>query len=155
MAAVCENEHVTRELICELAGYQQNDGSRQGKSPMWLYVLKRLVRKGPMNDEDGGNGVGRRIYQSIDFWQTRVKYDQKKMYKWATYSEEAVRVMAKFAPDSEVQIISACDWCERRESEHINLSSCGKCLKAKYCSRECQTLHWKKGGHKAECAKLS
>ncbi|CAM9789059.1 unnamed protein product [Discosporangium mesarthrocarpum] len=31
-------------------------------------------------------------------------------------------------------------------------SSCGRCGKARYCSREHQTAHWKRGGHKEVCA---
>jgi MYND finger len=31
---------------------------------------------------------------------------------------------------------------------------CSKCRSVRYCSRECQVLHWKKG-HKKECSLLA
>ena len=31
------------------------------------------------------------------------------------------------------------------------LLSCSRCLRAVYCSPECQKIHWKQGGHKATC----
>ena len=43
-----------------------------------------------------------------------------------------------------------CALCESRHAKQ----RCGGCRERWYCSKECQTLHWKRGGHKQECRKL-
>ena len=43
--------------------------------------------------------------------------------------------------------------CALCESTYAN-KRCGGCRVRWYCSKECQTLHWKKGGHKRECQAL-
>ncbi|MCX5924811.1 MAG: ankyrin repeat domain-containing protein, partial [Candidatus Dependentiae bacterium] len=40
--------------------------------------------------------------------------------------------------------------CDKEGSQ-----KCGKCKIASYCSKECQTAHWKTGGHKAVCLSLA
>lgn len=45
-----------------------------------------------------------------------------------------------------------CAACGRLASE---LKKCSACRAVGYCSRECQVDHWKKGGHKRECATLA
>jgi hypothetical protein len=42
---------------------------------------------------------------------------------------------------------AVCKGCARRV---LGWRTCGKCKKAKYCSRECQARHWK-NNHKLEC----
>jgi hypothetical protein len=44
----------------------------------------------------------------------------------------------------------ACAWCG--DGKDGNLRVCGACKHARYCCKEHQVLHWKQGGHKAECA---
>jgi hypothetical protein len=53
-------------------------------------------------------------------------------------------------PSSKVQHpnMTVCTWCC---SEHRNLKVCTNCKSVKYCSKECQKLDWKLGGHKALC----
>ena len=41
----------------------------------------------------------------------------------------------------------ACAVCGKIEAE----GQCSRCKKVSYCSRECQTVHWREGGHMAEC----
>lgn len=41
--------------------------------------------------------------------------------------------------------------CELCGAEVQDLKRCGRCFVAKYCSRACQTTHWKTGGHKTSC----
>ena len=41
--------------------------------------------------------------------------------------------------------------CEQCDAEVKDLKRCGRCFVAKYCSRACQTSHWKTGGHRASC----
>jgi len=45
--------------------------------------------------------------------------------------------------------------CEQCGVELKGLKRCGRCFVAKYCSRPCQTTHWKTGGHKASCPGIS
>ena len=45
-------------------------------------------------------------------------------------------------------IITKCAWCAK-QLEH-KAPRCGNC-KTRYCSRECQKQHWKKGDHKTLC----
>ena len=47
---------------------------------------------------------------------------------------------------------SRCAFCYQLPSEGIKFKSCADCLKASYCSKECQTQHWKK--HKPLCKAL-
>eukprot|EP00562_Extubocellulus_spinifer_P011313 CAMPEP_0178553268 /NCGR_PEP_ID=MMETSP0697-20121206/7729_1 /TAXON_ID=265572 /ORGANISM="Extubocellulus spinifer, Strain CCMP396" /LENGTH=591 /DNA_ID=CAMNT_0020186179 /DNA_START=115 /DNA_END=1890 /DNA_ORIENTATION=- len=42
-----------------------------------------------------------------------------------------------------------CNWCGKNG---IDLKWCPLCKTVCYCDKSCQTMHWKKGGHKAECA---
>ena len=45
---------------------------------------------------------------------------------------------------------NVCALCESRHAKQ----RCGGCRERWYCSKECQTLHWKRGGHKQECREL-
>lgn len=37
----------------------------------------------------------------------------------------------------------------------VKLLCCARCKVAAYCSKSCQQKHWKEGGHKQECPKLT
>ncbi|UJR32479.1 hypothetical protein I4U23_019941 [Adineta vaga] len=47
------------------------------------------------------------------------------------------------------RVINMCRCC----GEPNALNSCGRCLKARYCSKDCQTLDWKSYKHKLICKK--
>jgi hypothetical protein len=47
-----------------------------------------------------------------------------------------------------------CSYCGKVGDE-TDLLICSRCQSVQYCSKECQKLHWKKGGHKAVCNQLS
>lgn len=47
---------------------------------------------------------------------------------------------------------NACSCCGKAD---VDLQACSVCHSVQYCSRECQTTHWKKGGHKQECKRLT
>ena len=47
---------------------------------------------------------------------------------------------------------SLCAFCHQLPSEGVKFKCCGQCLKASYCSKECQTQHWRK--HKPLCKAL-
>ena len=48
--------------------------------------------------------------------------------------------------------LPSCSGCGQRVS---SLKKCSRCHVAAYCSRACQVQHWKKGGHKQQCAQLA
>jgi hypothetical protein len=48
-----------------------------------------------------------------------------------------------------------CHNCQEHRQEQEQLLKCGACKKVFYCSKECQTIHWKQGGHREECSKLN
>ena len=45
------------------------------------------------------------------------------------------------------EVVNLCALCESRNAK----MRCGGCRVRWYCSKECQVLHWKRGGHKQEC----
>lgn len=45
-----------------------------------------------------------------------------------------------------------CGNCGQPEKKAGDFNVCGRCFKVRYCSRACQTAHWK-GGHKMFCLK--
>ena len=48
-----------------------------------------------------------------------------------------------------------CDNCNKAEyEEKRKFNRCAKCKSVRYCSKECQTTHWKKGGHNKECKRI-
>lgn len=59
------------------------------------------------------------------------------------------KVMEKIAVVSVKPPIQRCDVCE----DVCDPFFCSACGVAKYCSKLCQTVAWKKGGHKAKCNK--
>ena len=44
---------------------------------------------------------------------------------------------------------------EPPEDTAQRFAACAKCQTARYCSRECQRVHWRTGGHKARCKTLA
>lgn len=46
-----------------------------------------------------------------------------------------------------------CGNCGQGESEACSMFVCGECRQVRYCSKACQSAHWKKGGHKTSCRK--
>lgn len=47
-----------------------------------------------------------------------------------------------------------CAHCKKAGSTST-MKACGRCRRVWYCSRECQKLHWKGGGHKKACGNLT
>ncbi|VDB87105.1 unnamed protein product [Peniophora sp. CBMAI 1063] len=49
-----------------------------------------------------------------------------------------------------------CNWhkCRKPSDGALDLRKCAGCGEARYCSRECQRLDWKEGGHKKLCRRL-
>lgn len=68
--------------------------------------------------------------------------------QWISYSDLA-RLNRPIIPLLETG--PACSVCSATEGK---LKRCAGCFVAKYCSRECQVQHWKRGGHKEECKSL-
>ena len=48
------------------------------------------------------------------------------------------------------EVVNFSALCESRYAK----MRCGGCRVRWYCSKECQVLHWKRGGHKQECQAL-
>ena len=48
------------------------------------------------------------------------------------------------------EVVNFSALCESRNAK----MRCGGCTVRWYCSKECQVLHWKRGGHKQECQAL-
>ena len=46
----------------------------------------------------------------------------------------------------------ACGSCGRAEDQGEKFFHCARCKVVSYCSKVCQVNHWKRGGHKQECA---
>ena len=44
-----------------------------------------------------------------------------------------------------------CANCGCSSSDEVTLSKCARCGLVEYCGTPCQTMHWKKGGHKKRC----
>jgi len=57
------------------------------------------------------------------------------------------------AAEQERTELRNCGGCTKMEREAGQFNKCGRCKEVRYCSRECQVKHWKKGGHKEECGK--
>lgn len=47
-----------------------------------------------------------------------------------------------------------CDCCKQKRGDNVQLSACGRCQRAWYCSKECQVKSWKEKGHKEHCRKV-
>ena len=56
-------------------------------------------------------------------------------------------------PHVEKKCLRWCAACLQAFPER-NLDACGNCKEVGYCSKACQVVHWRDGGHKEECAKL-
>ena len=50
-----------------------------------------------------------------------------------------------------MSITSICVVCSASATDKGCLLRCARCKSVLYCSKKCQRLHWKKGGHKKEC----
>ena len=44
-----------------------------------------------------------------------------------------------------------CGHCGEPEKKAGDMNVCGRCHRVRYCSRACQSAHWKTGGHKKLC----
>lgn len=47
--------------------------------------------------------------------------------------------------------LEICDSCGKTESQEVKIKKCSMCMKAKYCSKECQIADWQE--HKVKCSK--
>ena len=45
-----------------------------------------------------------------------------------------------------------CDHCGEAA---LHLRACSACKSVRFCSKTCQVLNWKEGGHKAQCKALA
>eukprot|EP00984_Skeletonema_dohrnii_P003952 scaffold1354_cov152-Skeletonema_dohrnii-CCMP3373.AAC.6 len=70
-------------------------------------------------------------------------------------AHEDRREMSSLAPDQlGVAESEMCDYCKKVQNvnESGRLKRCSRCKAKLYCSRECQTAHWR-AGHKLHCFK--
>jgi TPR repeat protein len=51
--------------------------------------------------------------------------------------------------------INCCSTCGKPKTTLRPMHPCKLCLTVQYCGRECQVNHWKQGGHRRECKKLT
>ncbi|KAJ6453232.1 hypothetical protein C8R47DRAFT_248806 [Mycena vitilis] len=71
--------------------------------------------------------------------------------KFAAVTKARVEVSREF--DSDFGSQRACDFPKYRViSEKMNFKRCRGCLTLFYCSKACQALDWRQGGHKRTCA---
>ena len=49
-------------------------------------------------------------------------------------------------------MLRTCGGCGRAPEDNETFLHCSRCKVVSYCSKACQVNHWKKGGHKLECA---
>ena len=59
--------------------------------------------------------------------------------------------MASLAKANREPELRNCSNCGLNETLSVELHPCSRCKVALYCGTDCQTTHWKKGGHKGEC----
>jgi hypothetical protein len=69
------------------------------------------------------------------------------------YDEWLARALTE-TQDAETPLsLEVCAFCEESpERAALKLNRCGRCRQVSYCSKGCQTAHWK--GHKAQCKKV-
>ena len=60
---------------------------------------------------------------------------------------------SKPAAATRVSTRVTCDYCDAKQKGATKLKKCAKCRVAQYCSKECQTKHWKL--HKKHCQTLT
>ena len=98
-------------------------------------------------------------------WDDRVKQGNETFnafHKKNNSRRGVIRILAKHLPCTCFKTykkmikygikVEPCDGC-RQDREVAHLKHCSRCNMVSYCSRECQTLHWKKQ-HKLDCRNL-
>jgi hypothetical protein len=84
-------------------------------------------------------------FTALDAAQRRGKHDVTRAI--ASFSEAKIDDMALMDSKRRAQFMGrACHACFKTEA---NMLKCGLCLKAYYCTKECQKSHWRQ--HKATC----
>jgi hypothetical protein len=52
-----------------------------------------------------------------------------------------------------IKYTACCACCQKRDTAHVKLSACSRCLKTYYCSAACQKQDWKQ--HKKTCVAVA
>jgi len=102
----------------------------------WKYMLPRnecLLRQKEWND-------------SVD------EYITSKRVEGDTRSEKEIEIAAKIGDDG-ASLYKECSNCHGREQREKEFKTCAQCEVRAYCGKDCQTLHWKEGGHQRNCKK--
>lgn len=92
-----------------------------------------------------GTGVDQSLVKAM-YW-LRKCLTLKEKIKGANISDELENMEKLFRV-----VTSCCANCFAKSGvEGIKLNACTGCKATYYCSKQCQSIHWKKGGHKEAC----
>lgn len=83
-------------------------------------------------------------------YMAKEKLEQKSARPHFTRKEQD-KIMEELGLGVYAESLYCCIPCKTKPSEDVTLSRCSRCLGVWYCSKKCQTIHWKEGGHKECC----
>lgn len=79
-----------------------------------------------------------------DYQNTRERFRHQTKTKLRYTLEESTGKNAEMCAN--------CFKLEVNLEDNLKMMQCGRCKSTSYCSRSCQTEHWRKGGHREHCA---
>ena len=142
--------HFDNARVCSFEKVSMEKGHQGSESSVRYPALLRIS-----SWVDTGKSVKDAIVDAamdVLAYMAKEKLEQKSARPHFTRKEQD-KIKAELGLGVYAESLYCCIPCKTKPSEDVTLSRCSRCLGVWYCSKKCQTIHWKEGGHKECCNK--
>ena len=115
-----------------------------------LLGLTSLGQRGRSGEAIGRPQLGEVEYARFEARMVRVKASEAAAAAVDEAGGESTASDSGRSGSSEQEVVK-CGSCGKVQANGVTFAACGRCRKLRYCSKDCQTRHWKV--HKAHCNK--
>ena len=133
-------------FVCNIAPYLRCQGDIITQSPGIFYHTFRVI----IQQRSLSFNIWVMMIQFMSTGPSAICRSERFESHWDTSFLCVTTKDMRWSSEAALGKIMSVAWLQSRNAK----MRCGECRVRWYCSKECQVLHWKRGGHKQECQAL-